>query len=732
MDSNNETKDKLLKINREIVQVIQNIKIIYKNYDSVFEFWEKICLHINNQLNENIIRIGIVGTIKSGKSTFVNYLFNGDHLKRGAGVITSIVTKVRIGKKLNAKLYCKSWEEINNEINQALILFPNFRSDSEGFDIKNKNHRDLLQNSLNQTEMNKMFIDGEKNPNIVLLISYLNGFEKVKDIISDKNSIKEYDENNFNLHTEFVSDDALSVYLKDIQLEIQSESIGNSVEIADCQGSDSTNPLHITMIQDYLLSANFVIYLISSRTGLRSADIKFLSMMKNMGVSENIIFVINCDLNEHESLKGLKTLIQKTKDDLIFFNPLSDIYAFSALYNLFNGNIKFLSKKDKMKLNHWQHEEEMINFSNIETKKFKNYFYNKINNEGLSILYKNHIERLNIVISSILQWIHITKSIIKKDAHSANRAIEDVHGHQAKINKIKLIIKNSLDGAAKKIKSNMKSDIDNFFVNKSKSLMDEIVKFIKNYESPYDKLNNSKDNFVQSIYIIFQQFKRALDFFITETITPKVITFLKENEQHVVDELYEITKTFDSMINDAVYEYSKEIGGIGNLINKTNYQLQSPSISIIKEQYGLKIPHASMMINYNTKMKAEAIMQFSFYSITKFLKKMFKKQETDDQTNKTNALDASIVKIKKETINSIKFFITDYKENVKFQYALKFVDSVSDYLYEGLTSHFSAYTADLDKLSYIMNKTEFSKKEIIEALNRNETICKNIKESISL
>ncbi|MCK7509209.1 MAG: dynamin family protein [Desulfobacterales bacterium] len=44
------------------------------------------------------IRVAVVGAIKSGKSTFLNALLKGDFLKRGAGVVTSIVTRVRAGR----------------------------------------------------------------------------------------------------------------------------------------------------------------------------------------------------------------------------------------------------------------------------------------------------------------------------------------------------------------------------------------------------------------------------------------------------------------------------------------------------------------------------------------------------------------------------------------------------------------------------------------------------------
>ena len=43
-------------------------------------------------------------------------------------------------------------------------------------------------------------------------------------------------------------------------------------------------------IQDYLISASMIIYIITSRTGLRKADIKFLKIIQDMGLINNIFF----------------------------------------------------------------------------------------------------------------------------------------------------------------------------------------------------------------------------------------------------------------------------------------------------------------------------------------------------------------------------------------------------------------------------------------------------------
>ena len=96
--------------------------VFLKNVVLPYEIPDSVKGEGMSQLSEEIIRVAVVGPIKSGKSTFTNSVLKGDYLKRGAGVVTSIVTRVRRGKILVAKLFFKSWDEVNAEVDQARKL----------------------------------------------------------------------------------------------------------------------------------------------------------------------------------------------------------------------------------------------------------------------------------------------------------------------------------------------------------------------------------------------------------------------------------------------------------------------------------------------------------------------------------------------------------------------------------------------------------------------------------
>ena len=121
------------------------------------------------------------------------------------------------------------------------------------------------------------------NANSVLLSSYLKGYDRIQSVISSDSAVLEFDADQFGRHRDYVAHDAMAVYLKDVQLDVSGDVLAGNIEMADCQGSDSPNPHHMAMIQDYLLKAHLIIYVISSRTGVRQADIRFLNMIKRMG-----------------------------------------------------------------------------------------------------------------------------------------------------------------------------------------------------------------------------------------------------------------------------------------------------------------------------------------------------------------------------------------------------------------------------------------------------------------
>jgi hypothetical protein len=81
-----------------------------------------------------------------------------------------------------------------------------------------------------------------------------------------------------------------------------------------------------------------------------------------------------------------------------------------------------------------------------------------------------------------------------------------------------------------------------------------------------------------------------------------------------------------------------------------------------------------------------------------FFRKIFKRPPKDRNLQAFEALKTGVARMKRETEKSVAGHFMDYRENIKFQYVFKLVDTVSNAAYDALLDRFQAYVTDLSKL----------------------------------
>lgn len=688
----------------------------------LFIEWRSSCMRCKQRLDYDLLNTGVVGTIKSGKSTFINSLFGGDYLKRGAGVITSIVTRVKRSDRLRALLTFKSWEEINAEIRQALTMFASsrWRTSAEPFDIRRDSDREELSRALQSLESRHLLNHDTRSFGSAVLSACLKGYPAVKDFVSDQPETVAFAGDRFYKHHDFAGSEELAVFLKDLCLEIDSGNLAGNIEVADCQGSDSPNPLHLAMIQDYLRGSDLIIYLISSRSGIRQADLNFMSMIKQMGGMENVVFVVNFDFNEHESKADLERVADKIREDLSLITDSSAVYTFSSLYALFRSIGDRLPEKDRARLSQWEAEAEMAEFSEKEKKRFESDFKLMITEQRYSLLLYNQLQRLRATAADFKRWLTLNRDIFSADSDDTGSLIKRIKQQQKNVEKIRSMVNSTLSGASQQLKKEIKSAADRFFDIKHGEVVPGIMDFISGYNISYDRYQKavSENGFADTLFAVFQDFKEQLDRYMAETVNPKLFRFARENEEYIRDYITSVAGPYETMTKKALEEFREDSHGGGGEGQSRGKDAQSPPISLdtVKKTYEIEIPDAAATLAYSSGIKTEAFMKLGFYRFLFGVKKLAGRKNSNTGAD-ISALRSAVARMKRETEATIIFHFKNYRENIKFQYLFRIVDSVAVEANDWLIHRFRTYSTDFARLREITDRDQEDREKVIESID---------------
>jgi GTPase SAR1 family protein len=704
MDSHETLKNDLLQINHQMRALLDRSKTLPGASPHAFDVWENICRAIDRQMAEEVMRIAVIGAIKSGKSTLINALFAGDYVKRGAGVVTAMVTRLRRGERLSANLFFKSWQEVNADIQQALVLFPSpeWHARRSDFDIRQDQDRHDLARAIGTLETRQLVSDDTRNADSVYLAYYLKGYDKVKAFMADDPVRRTYVDDEFSAHIDFSGNEILAFYLKDIELEINTGEIEKNIEIADCQGSDSPNPHHMAMIQDYLMTSNLLIYVISSRTGVRQADINFLNMIRKMGLIEQILFVVNVDFSEHAAVEDLSALIGKIREDLSVIRPEPEIYTLSALFHLFRQISEALSEKDRMRWEQWEQDDALVSFSEREKARFLERFQRVATKERFTVLLSNHFERLKMIFSGLSQWIRMNQEVLNRGADEMAGLMKKIKSQQKKTDRVKAMAASTLDGAGQQVRKELKTDVDSFFDPRSGDIVPALIAFVDNYEVLFQEYADhlTASGFSDALYLVFQRFKRDIDTYMAGQVNPGIFNFVKTCEEKIKSAFDAVIGPYEAMIHDALTEYNEVMAGLG-MGAMGNERVPAPSIdiSVLKRAIGMELPPASATMNYSTAIRTEAVMRMGAHHFWQRFKRLLRRPAQNDTASAISALKIAVRRMKSETRESILFHFKNYRENLKFQYIFKLVDGVSQHIHDSMMERFHDYADDLAQMT---------------------------------
>ncbi len=380
-----------------------------------------------------------------------------------------------------------------------------------------------------------------------------------------------------------------------------------------------------------------------------------------------------------------------------------------------------LTKRDSLRLAYWSAEEDIVDFSNRETRRFESSLNWKLSRERFGLLLKNHLERMGVIVSGIEHWVSIHKELLEKDVDGTSATIKKIEHHQEQMKQIKSLMKSTLSGSTDEIMKELKANIDRFFNIHPGSVLKQTLVFVNQYsvsvENYREKLTAS--GFSNTLRLIFQEFNQALDTFMAETINPEIARFLKEIEDRIQTHLDNVARPFQVLASDVVAEL-KTVTITPNMKSAVSARNSQNLLNMdaLKRVAGLSLPSSTAALRYSTKLRTEAVMRLGFYSVVKLFKKVFKKPLKNEKEEQMSALADSVGIIKRETEKSIVFHFENYRENFKFQYVSKLIEAAAEHLHQILMERYRSYDADLMTMEKVMEKKGLDRENMIDFLDR--------------
>jgi hypothetical protein len=381
----------------------------------------------------------------------------------------------------------------------------------------------------------------------------------------------------------------------------------------------------------------------------------------------------------------------------------------------------------------WQAEADLTEFSNQETAHFRSQLDSKLGNTRGTLLLKNHLERLSVVLSGMENWIDINQDILARDSDSAQELIQRLKEHQERVDQMKTVLKTTIAGAVSKIKKKLNVDVNRFFDVRSGEIFRKIIQFVKEYKGLTQPVDGKADlpGVSKTIYRGYQEFKQSLNKFMTEDINPEIVRFVKTQENEIGAYFGTILQPYHGAIADAYDEYRRMMSQLGvSLNNETQLKIELPNLKAQLEQSGPKPPKLVTTMQYSAKIKTAALLRLGIYSFQQNLRKLLKKPTRKRTDVIQQALSGGTQQMKRDTMRLIVEQLKDYRENLKFAFLFKLIDNFGEHLVDLMQDRFQLFVTDLSVIADRLDSTKVDKQHTLQMLKEMDQWSAGLKESI--
>jgi Dynamin family len=641
----------------------------------------------------------------------INALVGQDLLRRGAGILTAMITRVQPGPPPRAVLQIKEWSEINGEIQRALGLLPSSRllERTTPLDLREAADRELLRQVLAEARGLDLWRNGTLDQNYLLLQSYLEGYDLLRDLRPEV-GVLELSGPELARHRELVTREATAVYLKDVLLTIPFPWAAPGVELGDCQGSDSPIPQHLAQVLAYLVKSDLVLYVISSRVGLRQADFQFLSELQRMGLTPHLLSLLNLDLGEHTSFEELQRFRGRVAQELAPWQTQVRLYAFSALKLLLDrkrARGEALDQREAAVLQVWATDPASAEFSDKEAARFQTDLEALLHDLRSRRLAGGALSQVKMVARGVRQQLELTQDLMQKGLGAIKDMEARLEARRQPLKGTMASLSQTLEGAGNRLKKELRRRVDHQLDWHGGPVGAALKDFIQKFEPNWEALTaaGTPAAFRPALYQMFQEFAKALAQFLASEVNITLVEFIRSQEEWLRQELSHLWTPLFLALQEALTLYYRESADLG-------LPAAPPTLEVaaIGRPQGLEMPLLGLEPvpgwHFARQVWLRSGLGFLGRTWDALKRRLGLSGETEPRRQLRRDLERALTSLQEWLTEEVRVQVLNYREGLKFQYFFPLVDQWLKQQEAGVEDTLGSLLGSLSGLTYAVHLEE--------------------------
>ncbi len=654
--------------------------------------------------------ITVIGPVKSGKSTLLNTLVGQNILPMGAGITTTFVTAIHYGNDLHGEISLIPPDQADSLFQSSCHFL--FAGDLGEREVSLFVHDDrqrikqLLEDFSQKTSLTRY---GSFDKDYQLLKNFLTGYGSLANYYQREELKLSFSQEQLGRFRQFITSEPVSTFLEQATVFFPFTNLPTYVVMQDCQGLDTPSPWQQALAIQQLATSPILIYVISSRMGLRQADYHLLEHLHNLGLASKLLFVLNYDLAEHPSKEKMDEILNRSRQELAELGFDQPCYAFSALYHLYDRLRKQnpLDKSEEHRWLLWQEEPEKIDLSSINWKSFTAKLQELTGKQATEALLQHLNSRIMHIASRGHALVTARKKFLSLNQEEIDSSVHSYEEHKETLRQVEEQLETTLSSITSQCEHEYFRKIESWFNQTGEDGIQPVLHYIiTNYQLPDDLLPAKNRNPLLPLKLLERHFQQVIHPQLQEKLEISIHQFWHTLEK-------EIQSAYSSQCTSLFFLLEKATGN--NVDNQEQHNLPSPI------NWDSKLPKFSF--SNPLAERFSAVSKFSLIGklLSDKLKQLRKRRSWRDTISS---------QLQQQSRNELKGRLLDYQERLKFLFLRPYLEEYKRLVSEYLADFIHISTVDISHQQDGLHDRGQQQKELFEILenqgNELEQLLKNL------